>query len=154
MSPIPTTHTTVKTQPVISTANDNSSKNPLSIAMNSLSSPSNTPSSYFPQIFRRAASNSFIPPFLSSPSSSSSATIPTILNTNTTTSATTSTTTLLKSPTSIFNNKDAKRWRWWNFLSIFIVFIILSEVAVLVMTYKLLSQPEVSPIRFGKSAND
>lgn len=42
-----------------------------------------------------------------------------------------------------------KKWRWWNFLGIFIVLLILSEIAVLVMSYNLLHL-KTSPIRIGE----
>ncbi|GAA5796872.1 hypothetical protein HPULCUR_002250 [Helicostylum pulchrum] len=42
-----------------------------------------------------------------------------------------------------------KKWRWWNFLTIFTLFIILFEFGILLTSYNLL-QPETSPIRIVK----
>jgi hypothetical protein len=111
--------------PTITTSVDNDTTS-INIVSSPIS-PSNS-SSLLPPIIRRGTSNSLIPPFLSSSTTSPSS----------------------KSPTSYFNNKhETKKWRWWNYLTIFITLLILSEIGVLLTSYNLL-HPENSPIRIGK----
>lgn len=116
----PTTTPTVQTQPAATVVD----KSPLSISMTSPISPSTTSTSYLPPIFRRGTTSSSFPSFLSSSPDT-------------------------KSPTSFFKY-NTKRWRWWNFLSIFVTLLIFTEIGVLVTSYKLLSLPETLPIRIVK----
>lgn len=68
-------------------------------------------------------------------------------------SSTTNSSTSLSSPSqqqSTSSINSIKRWRWWNFLGIFIFLLIATEIAMIFSSYKLLHQ-ELFPIRIGKT---
>jgi glycogen synthase len=54
-----------------------------------------------------------------------------------------------RSPTTLFRHD--KRWRWWNFISIFTILLIIFQVTVLCKGYKDLLNRESSAIRIGKT---
>jgi hypothetical protein len=54
-----------------------------------------------------------------------------------------------RSPTTLF--KHDKRWRWWNFITIFTALLIIAQVIVLCNGYKDLLNQESSAIRIGNN---
>lgn len=47
--------------------------------------------------------------------------------------------------------KHDRRWRWWNFIAIMIVLLIIAQAAVLCKGYKDLLNQESSAVRIGKT---
>lgn len=116
----------------ISSSQELSTSNPL---LTPISTSTFSLSSYLPSISRKLGTSSYIiAPFKTSSPIANTSTSP-------------------LSPSqqqSISSISSIKRWRWWNFLGIFIFLLIVTEIVMIFSSYKLLHQ-ELFPIRIGKT---